>query len=267
MNKKLITFISIVSVISAFICLLGIGWVLQDQWSEAKNIDTANQIPTKSVPEVKDNQHLNITALGDSLTRGTGDPEGKGYIGYMIDELKDKTKQKILLTNSAIKGQTSSQLLNQLGQTEIQRQIKNADLILLTIGGNDLFQGGEALLELNGEMDVQSEKPYLKNLKQIYTKLRSLNKHATIFHIGLYNPFIEMEESKQTSEYVRQWNFASAELAANYQKIVYVPTFDLFELNVNDYLFSDKFHPNEAGYQLIGERVASLINFSEGKSK
>ena len=87
------------------------------------------------------------------------------------------------------------------------------------------------------------------------------------FHIGLYNPFIEMEESKQTSEYVRQWNFASAELAANYQKIVYVPTFDLFELNVNDYLFSDKFHPNAAGYQLIGERVASLINFSEGKSK
>jgi lysophospholipase L1-like esterase len=37
----------------------------------------------------------------------------------------------------------------------------------------------------------------------------------------------------------------------------------LFEQNVNDYLFSDKFHPNSEGYKLIGERLSSLIVFSE----
>jgi lysophospholipase L1-like esterase len=65
---------------------------------------------------------------------------------------------------------------------------------------------------------------------------------------------------------VREWNFASAETAANYQKTVVVPTFDLFELNVNDYLYSDQFHPNSQGYKLIGERLATLITFSEGEN-
>ncbi|MBL5782725.1 hypothetical protein HV481_13275 [Bacillus sporothermodurans] len=122
-------------------------------------------------------------------------------------------------------------------------------------------------MNLDLKKEKRAEQSYLKNLKNIYSTLRSINKKATIFHIGLYNPFMKMEQSKLTSEIVRQWNYDSAELAADYKEIVYVPTFDLFELNTNDYLFNDKFHPNAAGYQLIAERVASLITFSEEKSK
>ncbi|MGE8205908.1 GDSL-type esterase/lipase family protein [Heyndrickxia sp. NPDC080065] len=267
MKKHLITMISFVSIVSALFCLLGLGLVMKNQWIEAKSTNVPNQIQKKITPESKNNKQFHIAALGDSLTRGTGDPEGKGYIGYLMDDLKKKSSKKLMLTNSAIKGQTSKQLLSQLKHGEIQRQIENADLILLTIGGNDLFQGGQALFNLNLNFGKKLEKPYLENLKQIYATIRSFNNKATIFHIGLYNPFIDMEESKLTSEVVRQWNFDSANLASNYKKIVYVPTFDMFELNVNDYLFNDKFHPNAAGYKLIGERVASLITFSEEKSK
>ncbi|MEB6549559.1 SGNH/GDSL hydrolase family protein [Heyndrickxia sporothermodurans] len=265
MNKAFIKIISFVSVISALLCLFGLGWVLKDQWTEAKTISPPKQ--TAKTPKITTNHQLQIAALGDSLTRGTGDPEGKGYVGYLIDGLENKANKKLLLTNSAIKGQTSKQLLSQIKQSEIQRQIKQADFILLTIGGNDLFQGGEALMNLDLNKEKKVEQQYLKNLKSIYSTLRSINKKATIFHIGLYNPFMKMEQSKLTSEIVRQWNYDSAELAADYKEIVYVPTFDLFELNTNDYLFNDKFHPNAAGYQLIAERVASLITFSEEKSK
>ncbi|MGE6261084.1 SGNH/GDSL hydrolase family protein [Heyndrickxia sporothermodurans] len=265
MKKKLITLITFISIISAILCLFGLGWVLKDQWIEAKSSVISNQPTKKSIPS--SDKNVQITALGDSLTRGTGDPEGKGYIGYMLDDLKKKSSKKLQLTNSAIKGQTTSQLLSQLQQEEIQRQIKGADIILLTIGGNDLFQGGQALVNLAQYDKKKVEKPYIANLKKIYSTIRSINKKATIFHIGLYNPFMDIEESKVTSEIVRMWNYDSANLAANYPKIVYVPTFDLFELNTNDYLFIDKFHPNAAGYKLIGERVASLITFSEEKSK
>jgi lysophospholipase L1-like esterase len=267
MKKNMISIITIVSILSALLFLFGFGWVLKDQLIEAKGNQHIKKQVSTIANKSPNHKQLQIAAFGDSLTRGTGDPEGKGYIGYLINELKKETKKPILISNSAIKGQTSSQLITQLKGPEIKRQVRNADLILLTIGGNDLFQGGEVLAHLDPAIMKQAEKPYLSNLKQIYTTIRSLNKSATIFHIGLYNPFIDLEKSKLTSTVVRHWNFDSANLASNYKKVVYVPTFDLFELNVNDYLFSDKFHPNAAGYKLIGERVASLITFSEGDGK
>ena len=63
------------------------------------------------------------------------------------------------------------------------------------------------------------------------------------------------------SKVVRKWNYDSAEISALFPKIVFVPTFDLFELKVNDYLYSDKFHPNQKGYRLIAERVAALMTW------
>ncbi|MBB2482060.1 SGNH/GDSL hydrolase family protein [Bacillus sp. APMAM] len=267
MKKYTITIISIISIFSALLFLFGFGWVLKDQLAVGQGKQMVKRQMTPSEMTTKSKKQLQIAALGDSLTRGTGDPEGKGYIGYVTDSLKKKTKKSILLTNSAIKGQTSSQLITQLKGPEIKRQLQAADIILLTIGGNDLFQGGEVINHLDPAYMKKEEKPYLANLKQIYTSIRSINPDATVFHVGLYNPFIDLEKSKLTSSIVRKWNYDSANIAANYKKIIYVPTFDLFELHVNDYLFSDKFHPNAAGYKLIGERVASLIKFSEGGTK
>lgn len=267
MKKYTITIISIVSIFSALLFLFGFGWVLKDQLVVGQGKQKVSRQVNPSDTMKKSKSQLQIAAFGDSLTRGTEDPEGKGYIGYLKDSLKKKTKKSILISNSAIKGQTSSQLITQLKGAEIRRQLQAADIILLTIGGNDLFQGGEVIGHLDQAYMKKAEKPYLANLKQIYASIRSVNPDATIFHVGLYNPFIDLEKSKFTSSIVRKWNYDSANLAANYKKIIYVPTFDLFELHVNDYLFSDKFHPNAAGYKLIGDRVASLITFSEGGTK
>ncbi|MDM5197786.1 GDSL-type esterase/lipase family protein [Fictibacillus enclensis] len=270
MRKKGLSLVTALSILSALVWLAGLAWVLQDQFfadnksRQAKSLkpDTAQQQKQDSSGKT-----LQIAAIGDSLTRGTGDPDGKGYIGYLKEELAKTTKKEIELTNSAIKGQTSVQLLKQIQQPQIQRQIKNADVILLTIGGNDLFRGGQALEELESKNINKTEDVYLSNLKAIYREIRTLNKNGIIYHVGLYNPFSDMQDSKTTSSIVRKWNYDSANAAAAQPNIIYVPTFDLFELNVNDYLYSDHFHPNKQGYQLIGERTASLIRFSEEDQK
>jgi lysophospholipase L1-like esterase len=72
-----------------------------------------------------------------------------------------------------------------------------------------------------------------------------------------------LEDSDATNTVVRDWNYATEKLTGEFENMVFVPTFDLFQLSVNDYLYSDHFHPNQEGYQLISDRLAPLISWEE----
>jgi len=160
-----------------------------------------------------------------------------------------------------VKGYRSEQLLTQVKGETIQNQIKDADVILMTIGGNDLFQGGQTLVSPKQDEISVIKDQYVRNLNETIELIKSINQDAVIFLVGLYNPFIDLEDAATTTAVVRDWNYSTNHLLDQYPNTVFVPTFDLFQLKVNDYLFSDKFHPNSKGYQLIAERVASLITW------
>ncbi|MCM3690533.1 SGNH/GDSL hydrolase family protein [Neobacillus niacini] len=258
MNKNVIRSVTMVSVFFCLLWLVGLGWAVAEYYA-----GKPDKIPEKTVIEKKaeKKEGMHIVALGDSLTRGTGDETGKGYVGVLMDEIKEKSKQEVRLTNLGISGQVSDQLKEQIQQTEVKRQIQTADMVLVTMGGNDLFRGGQGLLEFNPEDITEIEKNFLENMNFIFQQIRTSNPNANVFCIGLYNPFIDLDDGKELSKVVRHWNYQSAELSATFPKIVFVPTFDLFELKVNDYLYTDKFHPNTKGYRLIAERVASLLTW------
>lgn len=259
MRKHSVQWVLIVSALSFLLMLVGLGWTFQNQFfkGEASEVtETAKQPATEEKKQGKV-----VVALGDSLTRGTGDASGKGYIGYLVDELEEKSKEKITLFNYGVKGYRSNQLLEQVKQDEIKRQIKNADYILITIGGNDLFQSGQTYMNLDPKQVGQLRQSYLKNLEAVLKELRTVNPEAVIFQIGLYNPFIDLNDAQVTTKIVREWNFETSKLLDQDKKAILVPTFDLFQISVNDYLYTDKFHPNAEGYKLIAERIASLISW------
>ncbi|AGT31971.1 GDSL family lipase [Geobacillus genomosp. 3] len=261
MGRNTVALLIAVAVLSGVFWLGGLALAVQDQLFPAAKPPAEQKRPAVDETERGDGE-IDIVALGDSLTRGTGDESGKGYVGYMVDELRRQTDEPIRVTNLAIRGLRSDGLLRQLGQKEVKRQVAMADLIVMTIGGNDLFRGGEAL-DLDQKELEAAKRQYVANLGRIFATLRRLNSEAVILAIGLYNPFSDLGDAKRTSAVVRDWNFASAEVAARYPNVVAVPTFDLFALHVNDYLYSDHFHPNKEGYRRIGERVASLITLTE----
>lgn len=260
MKKYSVKLTLVFSVLSLILMLFGLGWTIQNQFfSNGASGSVEQSKPVEEKSSEKDGKV--VVALGDSLTRGTGDDTGKGYIGYLVDELEEKSKEKITIHNFGVKGYRSNQLLEQLKQVEIQRRIQSADYILITIGGNDLFQSGQTFLQMDEQQIAQAKESYLKNVDSILKELRTYNDSAVIYHIGLYNPFIDLNESELTTKIVRDWNYETNKLLDQQKKAVYVPTFDLFQLSVNDYLYTDKFHPNAEGYRLIAERVASLITW------
>lgn len=258
LSNNIIRSITIFAVSLCLLWLIGLGWAVGEYY--AGKPEKAPQT-AKVATKVANKKGLTVVALGDSLTRGTGDETGKGYVGVVADEIKEKTKRPVQLTNLGINGQRSEQLKMQVQQAEVGRQLQKADVILVTIGGNDLFRGGQGLIDFQSGDIAGIEKKYLSNLKFIFEQIRKNNKQANVFFIGLYNPFIQMDQGKEMSKVIRHWNYDSAEVTAAFPKIVFVPTFDLFELKVNDYLYSDKFHPNKKGYRLIAERVASLLTW------
>ena len=260
MRNKSVQLVLIFSALSFLLMVFGLGWTIQNQFFNKGDAPGVIE-KIEPVSEKRNDEGKIVVALGDSLTRGTGDDKGKGYIGYLVEELEEKSDEKITLHNFGVKGYRSEQLLNHVKQAEIQRQIRQADYILITIGGNDLFQGGQALLEMDKKKIVEARQAYIENLQALLKELKSLNDTAVIFHIGLYNPFIDLNDSAETTSIVRDWNYETSKLLDGNEQTIYVPTFDLFQLSVNDYLYSDKFHPNAEGYRLIAERVASLMTW------
>jgi len=262
MHSKKVRMITSFAFLASLLWIFALGWSIKDYL-----FGTASQTSVSQDTEqpAEPSNGLKIIALGDSLTRGTGDIEGKGYVGYVSDQLK-QSGTDVSLVNLGIKGLTSSELVEQMKQKEIERQIGQADIILMTIGGNDLFLGGQSLTDLSEASISGLEEAYINHLKTILTSIRAVNTEATVYLLGLYNPFSEFQNGELMSTVVRNWNSKTAETLAQYSRAVLVPTYDLFQLKAEKLLFTDHFHPNETGYRLMAGRVAALIADAGGQS-
>ncbi|MNZ90890.1 Spore germination lipase LipC [compost metagenome] len=241
---------------------ISLGWAIKDYLLGASGVSS---MPSAAEQPVVDSSAYRIVALGDSLTRGTGDSEGKGYAGYLNDNLR-KQGWDVSLVNLGIKGLTTTGLLEQLKEKEVLRQIGQADAVVMTIGGNDLFLGGETLTNLEEESISKLETGYLANLRAIFTAIHEAGPEARVYMFGLYDPFSDQELADMTSSFVRGWNNQTMETVAEYEQAVFVPTYDLFQLNVAELLFTDHFHPNDKGYRLMADRLTALIAGAGGRS-
>jgi lysophospholipase L1-like esterase len=250
-----IRILSIGSLFVSLVFIFGFIWAYQDQKTPHTAV-TATAAPQQQVTE---KSNMKVVALGDSLTRGFGDTSGKGYVGDVIDQLRSHAKSSVSLSNLAINGQTSKQLFKQIEQKEVLRQVEKADVILLTIGGNDLNQQGRMLNELTSSHVQKIFTPYKNNLVDILKQIRAVNAHAPLYFIGLYDPYFGASNANATSQVVRQWNNETAEIIAGFPNMIFVPTFDLFQLHEEQFLYLDHFHPNTKGYQRIAERIAPLL--------
>lgn len=250
------------------IMLTGFGWALKDAWFPKDGL----ALPEVTAPELASGgdwttkSELYITSLGDSLTKGTGDSTGEGYVSRVIEEFSEAIDKPVYLVNNlAINGLRADQLVTKLDESGFRNAIGKADIILMTIGGNDLFQiaqNGGSMAEggdLSPEMLVGRLPEAEPRLKAVFQKIRQLNPTARIMYVGLYNAFYDLPEMRRGSEAVAHWNNYAHSLAEEDGNATVVPTYDLFEFNIKQYLSSDHFHPNSLGYARVSERIVQAL--------
>lgn len=217
-------------------------------------------------PAVEAKATIDIVALGDSLSVGTGDVTGKGYVQHVREKLAAATgKQVNVIGNYAVNGYRTGQLLAALNNANgMPYGIEKADIVLFTMGGNDLFAIGQDVMgsgsdELDpGKVRDRMPEP-LGRLEQIMTRLAALNPQAKIVYVGVYNPFYDLPEMRPASVHVQEWNEQAFRFASRFDNMVVVPTFDLFQFNFDKYMYSDHFHPNADGYARIADRVVQAL--------
>ena len=202
--------VSLAAVISTLLLLCGFGYAVKDMLlpkGEAYSDASAPAEPPPAAPTLGAAKEIRITAVGDSLTKGTGDATGDGYVKQVVAMLKKKFPVPVTLNNNlAVNGMRADQMLERLKADRGYRlSLSQANLILFTIGGNDLFQSGtgESASEATGEFDMNKLKAELpatiNRLKLVVEQLNDINPNAQIVYVGLYNPFFDLKELRDGS--------------------------------------------------------------------
>ncbi|WP_046129601.1 SGNH/GDSL hydrolase family protein [Bacillus sp. TH008] len=204
-------------------------------------------------------RNIVIAAVGDSLTKGVGDQEGKGYVGMVAEKLKSRSDVKsVTVKNYAVKGYRTDQLKKKLEERQVQEGLRDADYILLTIGGNDLMKVvRQNFAHLTLQPFRVGQKAFEERLGDILTDIREQNGSAEIVYVGMYNPFtFTLSELREVGQVVGEWNEGAKGELKNIPNAKMADIADIFEEYSDEKkIADDEFHPNHYGYSLIAERV------------
>lgn len=246
-------------------CVLAAGFIYAI-WSVVQpsesNLAAIQEEEEQTAAPYEDGE-FRLVALGDSLTKGTGDTSGLGYVGQVKQAADGQAGEPVFLVNYAVNGYTTAQLLKDLtsGQGDIS-VVSKADAVMFTIGGNDIFPLDEvAETGIDAEQARVNMPQALDNLAGILARLREINPHAPIYYVGLYNPFLDVTEvAEETTLFVQEWNRAVEGLLHEDTNALLIPTYDLFAYRGTSYLSSDHYHPNGEGYTRVAERVVQALD-------
>lgn len=207
---------------------------------------------------------ISVVALGDSLTEGVGDELKKGgYVGRLTTQMGSwKGIREVELENLAKRGRRSDQLLKQLKDDDYSKTaLMGADIIVLTVGGNDMMKIVKRdLFNLTKEPFYEELVSFEERMMDTVHQIRLSNASAPIILPGLYNPFsLVTDEVNGFQEIIEDWNSVLEGVAELDGNACYVPVADLFDTNANMVYHKDFFHPNGYGYQLMTDRIIESL--------
>ncbi|MFA8439510.1 GDSL-type esterase/lipase family protein [Pueribacillus sp. YX66] len=207
-------------------------------------------------------KRVNIIGLGDSLTVGVGDPSSQGYIGIVKEKLEMKNVITVHLKNEAKKGLRSEQLVKKLKKKKLREDVKEADVIFLSLGGNDIMNVFKNhFFHLNVHLFEKQSEDFASNLKQIMHLIRKENTDVPVVMIGLFNPyFTYFSEIVEINQIIHIWNTESKEVLSQFNDAYFVEIDSIFSNDNDVLLHEDNFHPNREGYERIAETVMKELH-------
>jgi lysophospholipase L1-like esterase len=206
----------------------------------------------------KKSNSISLLIIGDSIAKGTGDETGKGFSFYLPDYLKNQTPKEVVANTIGIDGLRTNGLLELVRGENLKPALAAADLLLISIGGNDLRQISRLMGMERDDGFMKTFDSYVTGLTSILSTIRKTNGDALIIFIGLYSPSVQ-NISPADIRLLLTWNEGTQSIIEQEGRTIFIPTYDLFKLNTAKFIAPDALHPNAAGYQAIANRIGKNI--------
>ena len=237
------------------------------QFDQARKVDFTPRQSIEMESFTLNNMYIKeekiLVGLGDSLTQGVGDERKMGgYLGRLATEMETfQGVSEIDLWNEAKRGRRSDQLLKQLKSGEIDESVQKADVIVMTIGGNDIMRiVKQDLFKLRVDAFQNELLVFAKRYGEILSEIRKLNPDSPVILLGLYNPFsLVTDQANEFDQILADWNNTINNLAYSDINACFVPVDDLFNSNSTMVYHTDFFHPNSKGYEQMTNRVLKSL--------
>jgi lysophospholipase L1-like esterase len=202
------------------------------------------------------------TAVGDSLTFGTGAPEKKGF-SFLVHESLEAVLPTVELRNYGVVGATTSETLEKIHtDANVRSSIEQADIVTLTSGGNDLIQ---AAMRMYVEGTTSSMKPPMRMFAEAYSALvgeiavlnRTVERETRIVLTDCYNPFAQVRDAVLWVNFVNRCVRRAAEPYGPF--VVVAPVYEAFLTRKKQLISDDGVHPNEMGHYVMAEAVNTVL--------
>ncbi|XOW22672.1 SGNH/GDSL hydrolase family protein [Lactococcus lactis] len=223
-------------------------------------------------------KNLTYAALGVHDRRSWRCHRTGGFVPLFAKDIENKTDSSVSSQNFGKAGDTSTQIYNRMMKSKkITDGLKKADIITITIGGNDVLKvirDNVSKLSSMTEKDfTKPEELYQARVKKLLDKIREDNPKAQIYVLGIYNPFyLNFPDLTVMQNVIDSWNTATAGVVSQEKNTYFIPINDLLykgsgdkqavesgstsDAVSNNLLYTeDHFHPNNVGYQLMADAV------------
>jgi lysophospholipase L1-like esterase len=216
-----------------------------------------------------------LVALGDSITFGwnlslTNDhPSDKAFPSLIANSEDDYR-----VSNLAVGGATSGDLLNLLKMKSYRDALTRASVITLEIGSNDFLQGAKSIIEklilIPGYSPTMADmqliglitNQYNMNLAAIIGEIRSITK-APIILYNIYNPFYGIDLQAAA---LLAYSNAFIKSFDSDPSIVVADAFSAFAGKQKILVLPIDVHPNIDGHKVLAELGLQALDTLETKN-
>jgi lysophospholipase L1-like esterase len=197
---------------------------------------------------------MRVVVIGDSVAHGAGDESGRGIARCLDSELQQRGVRNAPSVNYGVNGARTFDVLRRLRNAPL---VKTADMVIVSIGGNDLY--GDSMARLRAAVwPEHARRRALAGVSAVVRRVHALNPSARIVLLGLYNPYRQSGIAPFLDAQINRWDACLIARFAEDPHVIVVRIADLLR-SAGRLSPLDHFHPSAAGYALIAARIAPTL--------